>query len=417
MTRLLRRILGALRRDRAGREEIERLAGEPATLRRVATLVACGAAPGAEEVGNVLPEASFTVVDRYDPDSDVEVAGGWSRTGGRMLSGCRAEPGGQNVSTLVLKTGRPARVNDLADGGHTVTLAAHQIGTRSAAGAPISVEGRLWGVMIEASARETALPSGTERRLAAFTELVATAIASAHAQAELTASRTRIVATADETRRRIERDLRDGAQQQPVTLAEQPRAAQAAVPPQLGKLQAVFGRVAAGLTHAPDELRACARGIHPAINAQGGSALALKAPARRSPHPVTLGTHLPGRPPGRVEVMAYYVGSGTLANAARHTGASAVGVGDAADHVIRPAVRDDGGGGADPARCSGLAGLKDRVEAINGALSMRSRPGEGTTLAAIGLENTQARDRKRERDRQTMQYYSTGLRKDGEWPK
>jgi signal transduction histidine kinase len=296
-------------------------------------------------------------------------------------------------------------------------VAARQIGMRSVAGAPISVEGRLWGVIIAASTRETALPSGTERRLAAFTELVATAIASAQAQAELTASRARIVAAADQTRRRIEGDLRDGAQRQPVTLAVQLRVAQAAGPPQLGKLQAGLGGVAAGPTDRLDELRERARGIHSAILAQGGPALAFKAPARRSPLPVTLGVHLVGRPPERVEVTAYYVVSEALANRARHAGASAVRVGVGADgEVIRPAVLD-GGDGADPARGSGPAGLKDRVEALGGALSMRSRPGEGTTLAEIELENALAGERKRERDRRSMHYYSAGLRKDGEWPK
>ncbi len=118
----------------------------------------------AEEVGQVLPEADFAVVGRYDADRAAEVAGGWSRAGGHLLAGRRSELGGQNVSTLVFETGQPARVDDLADGGEAVTVAARQIGMRSAAGAPISVEGRLWGVMIAASTRENALGAGTEPR-------------------------------------------------------------------------------------------------------------------------------------------------------------------------------------------------------------------------------------------------------------
>jgi signal transduction histidine kinase len=330
-----------------------------------------------------LPEAGFTMVARYDADRAVEVAGGWSRAGSHLLVGRRSELGGQNVSTLVFETGQPARADDLADGGDAVTVAARQIGMRSSAGAPISVEGRLWGVMIAASTRENALPAGTEHRLAALTELVATAIANAQAQAELTASRARIVATADETRRRIERDLHDGAQQQLVSLALQLRAAQATVPPELGDLRAELGRVAAGLRGTLDELREYARGIHPAILAEGGLAPALKTLARRSPLPVTLDVHLAGRLPQRVEVTAYYVVSEALANAAKHAEASAVHVDAAATgNVIRLAVHDDGRGGADPARGSGLAGLKDRVEGIGGTLSVRSRPGEGTTLLA-----------------------------------
>jgi signal transduction histidine kinase len=371
------------------RAELRAIAAEQAALRRVATLVARSAPPGAvfaavaAEAGQVMPEADCTMVGRYDPDRTVEVAGGWSRAGGHTLAGRRAALGGQNVSTLVFQTGQPARVDDLADGDDAITVAARRLGTRSAAGAPISVEGRLWGVMIAASARENTLPPGTEHRLAAFTELIATAIANAEAQAELTASRARIAATADETRRCIERDLHDGAQQHLVTLALQLRAAQATVPPQLGKLQAELGQVATGLTGTLDELREYARGIHPAILADGGLVPALKTLARRSPLPVTLDVQLAGRLPERVEVTAYYVVSEALANAAKHAAASAVHVDiDAAGGVIRLAVRDDGSGGADPARGSGLAGLNDRVEAIGGTLSMRSRPGEGTTLLA-----------------------------------
>ena len=389
MTRLLRRMLGALGRERAVRAELRAIAGEQAALRRVAALVAGGAAPGAvfaavaQEAGHVLPEADLTMVCRYDAGRAVEVAGGWSRTGSSMLAGRRLELGGQDVSTLVFQTGRPARGGDLADGSDAVTVAARQTGMRSAAGAPVSAGGRLWGVVIAASARQDALPVGTEHRLAAFTELAAAAIVGAQAQAELTASRARIAAAADETRRGIERDLHDGAQQQLVTLALQLRAAQETVPPGLGSLRAELSRVAAGLAGALEELREYARGIHPAILADGGLAPALKALARRSPVPVTLEVRLAGRLPERVEVTAYYVVSEALANAARHAGASAVHVGAAAaDGVLRLAVRDDGPGGADPARGSGLAGLKDRVEAIGGTLSLRSRPGEGTSLLA-----------------------------------
>jgi len=387
MTRVLRRMLDGLGRERAGRAQLRAIARERAALRRVAALVVGGAAPGtvfaavAEEAGNVLPEADLTMLGRYDPGGAVEVAGGWSRTGGGPPAGRRLEPGGQDVSTLVFQAGRPARAGDL--GGGAVTVAAGGTGTRSAVGAPVSVGGRLWGVMIVASARQNALPPGTEHRLAAFTALMAAAIAGAEARAELAACRAQVVATADETRRRIERDLHDGAQQRLVSLALQLRAAQQGVPPELGGLRAELGRVAAGLGGALEELREYARGIHPAILAVGGLAPALKTLARRSPLPVTLDVRLAARLPEHVEVTAYYVVSEALANAAKHAGASAVRVGaGAVGDVIWVVVRDDGGGGADPARGSGLVGLKDRVEAIGGTLSVRSRPGQGTTLLA-----------------------------------
>ena len=205
--------------DAQARVELRAIAGEQAALRRVATLVADGAAPGAvfaavaAEAGNVLPEADLTMVGRYDGDGGVEVADGWSRAGRRVPAGRRPVAGGQDVSAQVFATGRPARADELAGGGDAVTAAAGGTGMRSWAGAPISVEGRLWGVLIVASARQSALPPGAERRLAALAALLAAAIAGAQARAELAACRARTAATADETRRRIGRDLHDGAQQ------------------------------------------------------------------------------------------------------------------------------------------------------------------------------------------------------------
>jgi signal transduction histidine kinase len=221
-------------------------------------------------------------------------------------------------------------------------------------------------------------------------KLAATAIANAQAReelqrarSELTALRARVAVTADETRRRIERDLHDGAQQRLVSLTLRLRAAQASMPPGLGELHAELGRVAAGLISVLDELREYARGIHPAILAERGLGPALKTLARRSAVPVRLEVRTAARLPERVEVAAYYVVSEALANAAKHARASAVCVDvEAADGVVRLSVSDDGVGGADPARGSGLAGLRDRLEAIGGTLIVRSRPGEGTRLTA-----------------------------------
>jgi len=225
------------------------------------------------------------------------------------------------------------------------------------------------------------LPPDTEGRLAGFSELVATAIANAQAHAELTASRARIVATADQTRRRIERDLHDGAQQRLVTLALQLREAQAEVPPQLDRLNAELDRVAIGLSSTLDELREFARGIHPVILAKEGLTPALQTLARRSSIRVKLDMRTPERLPDHVEIAAYYVISEALANAAKHARASVVHVQvEATGGVLRLDVRDDGVGGADPARGSGLIGLRDRVEAVGGAFRVKSRHGEGTHL-------------------------------------
>ena len=264
-----------------------------------------------------------------------------------------------------------------------MTAGALGVGARSAVGAPIRVDGRLWGAMQVASPSEAGLQAGAEQRLAGFTELAATAIANAEAHTALMTSRARIVATADETSRRIERDLHDGARQRLVASALQLRAAQASVPPRLGQLRAELDRVAAGLSGALDELREIARGIHPAVLAERGLGPALKSLAGRSPVPVHLDLPAQARLPERVEITAYYVVSEALANAAKHANPSAVQVAvEALDGVLRLSVTDDGVGGADPARGSGLVGLRDRVEAIGGTLTVQSSPGEGTRLAA-----------------------------------
>ena len=239
----------------------------------------------------------------------------------------------------------------------------------------------MWGLVVVMSTSDEPLPADTEARLTGFTELVATAIANAEANAELKASRARIVATADQTRRRIERDLHDGAQQRLVTLALQVRTAQAKVPAQLGQLTAELDHVATGLSSTLDELREFARGIHPAIVGTDGLAPALQTLARRSSIPVTLDMRARARLPEHIEVTAYYVLSEALTNAAKHAKASAVHVrADLASGVLRLDIRDNGVGGADPARGSGLIGLKDRVEATGGTFTVESRHGEGTHL-------------------------------------
>jgi len=212
---------------------------------------------------------------------------------------------------------------------------------------------------------------------------VATAIANAESRAELDASRARIVATADATRRRIERDLHDGAQQQLVSLALEVRAAQASAPLEMTQHQDKLSDIAEGLTTALDGLREIALGLHPAILAEGGLAPALKTLAHRSPIPVELEVRTVGRLPESVEVAAYYVVSETLTNAAKHSRASQVQVEvEVRDRALYIAVSDDGIGGADAARGSGLLGLKDRAEAIGGTISLESRQGVGTSLIA-----------------------------------
>jgi signal transduction histidine kinase len=360
-----------------------------AAVRRVATLVA-HAAPAdelftavTEEAGRVL-QAAQTIMSRYEPGGTPTVVAGWNRAGGDAGSGtARLRLVGTNLTTIVWRTRRPARMEGYADASGAVAAAARRVGFRSAVAAPITVQGRLWGVMIVGSVDEQPLAPDTEARLASFTGLVAAAVSNAENLAALTASRARAVATADRTRRQIERDLHDGAQQQLVSLGFALRLAQAEVPPGLGELESKLACVADGLANVLDDLREMARGIHPAILAEGGLGPALKTLARRSTTPVQLDVQTPTRLPERVEVAAYYLVSETLTNAAKHANASVIHVGvETTGGILHLHVCDDGDGGADPARGSGLVGLKDRVEVLGGTITIHSPVGAGTCLHA-----------------------------------
>jgi signal transduction histidine kinase len=366
------------------RAELESFGEEQAALRRVATLVARSAPPPevlaavTEEAGRLLG-AQHAWMGRYDPDGTRTAVASWSSTGAAMPVGVQVRLGGRNLATLVFQTGQPVRIDDYADTSGPSAEAVREFGLGASVGVPISVEGRLWGSMAVATEGEP-LPAGTEARLARFTELAATAIANAQAQAEVAASRARIVAAADQARARIERDLHDGAQQRLVSLALRLRAAQAALPPELG---AQLDHAVAEATGALDELSEIARGIHPAILAERGLASALKTLARRSPIGVDLQVQVNEQLPEPVEVSAYYVIAEALTNAAKHARAATVRVQiEVAGGVLLLAVRDDGAGGADFTRGTGLAGLKDRVEALGGRIFLDSPPGAGTSLRA-----------------------------------
>jgi PAS domain S-box-containing protein len=370
------------------REALAQLAEQQAALRRVATLVARGVRPAeifsavSDEVGRLFGSETAAVV-KFDPDGPAIVAVGVGKSVEGIPIGTRLEHDDLLPSTKVFRTGRSARADQAswaAVGGPTAANL-RRLGAVSLVASPIIVEGRLWGAMT-VSTRDEPLPLDAEEHLEKFTELVATAIANADSRSELAASRRRIVAASDEARRRIERDLHDGAQQRLVSLALQLRAAQAAVPAELDELAAELDRVAAGLNGALEELLEFARGIHPAILAEGGLGPALRTLARRSAVPVELDMRTEGRWPEPVEVGAYYVVSEALANAAKHAHASMVAVDvEADDRVLRVCVRDDGVGGADFARGSGLVGLKDRVEVLGGRIALRSDPGLGTSLS------------------------------------
>jgi signal transduction histidine kinase len=229
--------------------------------------------------------------------------------------------------------------------------------------------------------RDQQLPADTEARLASFTELVATAIANTESRSELAASRRRIVAASDEARRRIERDLHDGTQQRLVSLALAARTAEAHAAAGRGDLPAELSRIAAGLADATTELQEFSRGIHPAILSERGLGPALRTLARRSPIPVDLDVTTSARWPEAVEIAAYYIASEALANTMKHAQATHIQMSvTARNGSLLLSVRDDGTGGADPARGSGLAGLADRVEALGGSIHIHSPARSGTHI-------------------------------------
>jgi signal transduction histidine kinase len=363
------------------RAEIGQLLDQQAALRRVATLVAREWSPTelfavvVEEVRRVLGVPLVTMA-RYEPDGTA------LQLVGPFPAGTRWSLDDPSVLALVWQTRRPARINDWSGLEGQVAEAVRALGIRSSVGVPIVVAGRLWGVMVVSSAELEPLAEGTKARLADFTELVATAIANAEARSELIASRARIVTAADETRRHIERDLHDGAQQRLVSLGLELRMMKNSVPLELPQLRNEVEHVADGLAAVLDELQEMSRGIHPAILTTAGLAPALRGLARRSAVPVELELRIDGRLPEQVEVAAYYLVSEALTNAAKHAHASVVHVGLAvADDTVRIVIRDDGVGGADPAGGTGLIGLRDRVEALGGTIELASPAGRGTSLA------------------------------------
>jgi signal transduction histidine kinase len=367
-------------------DQLARLAGKQAALRRLATLAARAAPPDevfaavTEEVGTLLP-ADITRMLRYESDGTVTSVAGWNRSGAPVPLGDRAHFGGKSLSTFVSQTGRPARVDGYADASDPVGAAAREQGFHSSVGTPIFVEGRLWGIMAASLASDRPFSRCTEARLADFTDLVATAIANAESRAELAASRARVVAAGDETRRRIERDLHDGAQQRLVSIGLELRAAETMVPPELTELRAHLAGAARGLAGVVENLQEISRGIHPAILSKGGLGPAIKTLARRSAVPVQLDLRAGQRLPERIEVAAYYIVSEALTNAVKHARASVVHVDiKAHNHFVRLSIRDDGIGGADPAKGSGLIGLRDRVATVGGRMEIASAPGTGTSL-------------------------------------
>ena len=370
-------------------EAVQRaLADEQAALRRVATLVA-GAGPPSRVFEQVTKEVALLLgvsgasVVRYDGPVTATVVGGWSDDGRLSLPiGGTIDLDGDSVVAKVLRTRSPQRV-EYEEAAGTLAEKLQSAGYRGAVAAPVTVGGGLWGALAAGTRSAEPFPDGAEKRLCDFAELVAQALANADAHEQLAASRARIVEAGDAERRRLERNLHDGAQQRLVSVALDLRLIAATLEKDPAgareRLTAAQEQLAEGL----DELRELARGIHPAVLTDRGLGPALESLAMRAAVPVEI-TELPDeRLAGPVEAAAYYVVAEAITNVARYANAShaTVSVRRSNGHAS-VIVADDGVGGADPSLGTGLRGLADRVAALDGHLDVESRAASGTRVIA-----------------------------------
>ena len=359
------------------------LAHEQAALRRVATLVAQGASPDelfsavAREVAGII-DIPVVGVSRYEADGTFTFVGVAGET--KFTVGSRWPVEEKGIAGMILATGRPSRKDDYSAMPGQLGDAVRDDQLVATVGVPIVVDGSTWGFMIAAAKPGKPIPSDTDARLARFTELVATAVSNASTRSDLLTSRARLVSTADETRRRLERDLHDGIQQWLVSLALRARQAAGVYAEGESSIKALSG-LADDLVAVTDELREISRGIHPAILSDEGLDDALSALARRSAIRTDLEVSFRERFDPTLEATVYYVAAESIANAVKHAQASSVAVrGGLRGDAIELEISDDGVGGADPRRGTGLIGLKDRVDTLGGTISCTSPAGAGTTI-------------------------------------
>jgi signal transduction histidine kinase len=376
-------------RDQPSVAQLEALLAEQAALRRVATLVAADPHPGrlfegvCEEVGRVLGVESANIV-RFEDDGTQTVLGAWAADGApRFPPGGNHPVDGETVTGKLCRNGRPERVDDYVGVRGELVKTLRALGIKSAVGAPVMVAGGIWGGIIASSGRPRAFPEGAEFRLADFAELVTAALANVDAREQLAASRARIVEAGYEERRRLGRDLHDGAQQELVGAVMSLKLAQrrwGQAPDEARELvEEALEHMQSGIR----DLRELAAGIHPSVLTDRGLSAALEGLATRSSVPVQIWHVPPGRLPAPVETSAYFVVAEALTNAAKHARCSHADVSvRVKDGSAIVEIHDNGVGGADPCAGSGLRGLADRVSALGGRLEIESPAGEGTTVRA-----------------------------------
>jgi signal transduction histidine kinase len=368
------------------REHDAILAAQQASLRRIATLVAGGAASAdvfaaiAREVAQLLGMA-LVVVWRYEPDFPANVVAAWGDRPHPFQAGSSWPVDERTAAALLPELGRPSRIEDFGEIGGMIADAISETGIRSGAGAAIIVDGELWGVMGAGVGDGDPLLDHVEDRLFKFTELVAAAIANTEARKDLAASRARIVAAADDERRRVVRDLHDGAQQRLVHTVVTLKLARQALQSEEADGPALVTEALDHAQHATNELRELSHGILPAVLTANGLHAGVGALASRTPVPVDIDISV-GRLPAEIEATAYFVVAEALTNVAKHARArSATVSAHVEDATLRVAVRDDGVGGARPDG-NGLLGLRDRLAALDGRLRVESPLESGTLVAA-----------------------------------
>jgi signal transduction histidine kinase len=352
----------------------------------VATLVAQGASPAAVFDGvaaamESLLDADQVSLGRYEPGDEVTVVAHRGPNADRSPPGSRWSHEGQSVTAMVRRNGRPARIESFADARGHIAEIVRAMGMRVSVGAPITVDGRLWGVITARWAGEGAPPPDTERRMAKFAELLDTAIANADSRDQLTASRARLLTAADEARRRVVRDLHDGAQQRLVQTIINLRLAQQALRENKREAESLVADALEVAEQGNAELRELAHGILPPVLTRGGLRAAVRAVVRRLDLPVDVDVP-PERFPAEIEASAYFIVAEALTNVVKHAHAERANISASVeDALLRLQVRDDGIGGADRSG-HGLVGMSDRVNALGGRLEIESPPGGGTLLSA-----------------------------------
>jgi signal transduction histidine kinase len=370
----------------AAHADVQRLADEQAALRRVATLAAEGAAPTevfdavSVEVAQLLGAAQVGLA-RYETEHEMSVLAMYGQDPALPRPGMRLPLEGDSVSARVRRTGRSARLNYAEEGRGTIAEIARRSNVNVSVGAPITVDGRLWGVIPASWEGQDLPPVDAEERLARFAELLDTAIGNADSRDQLTASRARVLTAADEARRRVVRDLHDGAQQRLVHTIVTLKLAQQALSEDTVRAEALLAETLEHAEQGNAELRELAHGILPSVLTRGGLRAGVDAVVSRLRLPVDVDVTSARLAP-EIEASAYFIVAEALTNVVKHSQAARAEVTAAVDNgMLSVQVRDVGVGGADPDG-SGLVGMADRVAALEGRLRIDSPRGGGTVVAA-----------------------------------